>query len=98
MLFRSVQPVSMGDWHKLTVSRTGREVFLSIDSQQETTVISAGAFTQLSLDQNLWLGSVPDYNILSAYLPITQAYEGCIQKVIVIHLCVGIISFLSGYY
>lgn len=94
---RSVQPVGMGDWHNLTVSRTGREVFLSIDSQRETTIISAGAFTQLSLDQNLWLGSVPDYNILSAYLPITQAYEGCIQKVIINGLPVELISSaLSG--
>lgn len=89
---RSSRPVSMGDWHNLTVSRTGREVFLSIDNQKETRGVSSGAFTQLSLDQNLWLGSVPDYSILSAYLPITQAYEGCIQKVIINGLPIELLS------
>ena len=82
MILRSLEPVSVGAWHNLTVSRTGREVFLSVDSQAETRVISTGAFTQLSLDQNLWLGSVKDLTILPNSLPITQSYQGCIQKVI----------------
>ena len=72
----------MGDWHTVGVSRTGREATLTVDSQPSVTVLSSGAFTQLSLEQNLFLGGVPDYGILSVYLPISAAFNGCIQKVI----------------
>ena len=78
---RSDSPLKLGVWHRIGVSRTGREASLTVDQQQPAVVTSSGAFTQLSLSQNLYLGGVPDYSLLSVYLPITVAFQGCIQKV-----------------
>lgn len=96
VIARSEKPLSMGDWHNVGVSRTGREATLTVDAQPSVTVLSSGAFTQLSLEQNLFLGGVPDYGILSVYLPISAAFNGCIQKVSVnglpLQLSTGAIS------
>lgn len=80
---RSGQPASRDTWHRLTVSRTGREAYLTLDGQEAATGLATapGAFTQLSLGQDLWVGGVPGPALLSAYLPITRGFQGCIQKV-----------------
>ena len=71
----------LGAWHNVTVSRTGREVFLAVDQQGEARVQASGGFSQLSLDQHLWLGGVAHTSLLSSLLPPTPAFKGCIQKV-----------------
>ena len=40
-----------GVWHTVLVSRTGREVYLTVDGVEGDTVSSPGGFSQLSLAQ-----------------------------------------------
>ena len=89
---RSGKAAKLNAWHRLTVSRTGREAYITLDGGEEeasggggggrgSLTTAPGAFTQLSLGQDLWLGGVSTPAILSAYLPITRGFRGCIQKV-----------------
>jgi hypothetical protein len=82
---RSGQPATSHTWHRLTVSRTGREAYITLDGQEAALGLATapGAFTQLSLGQDLWVGGVAEEPRLqlSAYLPITRGFQGCIQKV-----------------
>lgn len=63
------------------MSRTGRLAILSVDNQLSVEVLSPGAFTQLSLPQNLYLGGVPNFGIVSPKVKVRTAFIGCIQRV-----------------
>uniref|UniRef100_A0A6P7GAQ0 Pikachurin-like n=1 Tax=Diabrotica virgifera virgifera TaxID=50390 RepID=A0A6P7GAQ0_DIAVI len=65
----------------LRISRTGRLAILSVDNQLPTEVLSPGAFTQLSLPQNLYLGGVPNFGIVSPHINAKTSFVGCIQQV-----------------
>ncbi|KAG5891301.1 hypothetical protein JTB14_000182 [Gonioctena quinquepunctata] len=78
---KSQYKLSLGEWHQVRISRTGRLAILSVDNQLPVEVLSPGAFTQLSLPQNLYLGGVPNFGIVSPKVKVRTAFVGCIQKV-----------------
>ncbi|CAG9821107.1 unnamed protein product [Phaedon cochleariae] len=78
---RSQYRLPLSEWHQVRVSRTGRLAILSVDNQLPVDVLSPGAFTQLSLPQNLYLGGVPHFGIVSPRVKVRSAFVGCIQKV-----------------
>jgi len=78
---RSSSRVALGSWHNVTVTRTGREVFLSVGADQEVRGEAMSGFSQLSLSQHLWIGGVTDRSLLSSLFTPVQAFKGCIQKV-----------------
>jgi hypothetical protein len=81
---RSGQRAERDTWHRLTISRTGREAYLALDGREAADgpfVTAPGAFTQLSLGQDLWVGGVDVPALLAPYLPVTRGFQGCIQKV-----------------
>lgn len=78
---RSSNPVSLGEWHKLRLTRTGRHAYLQVDRFPPAQILSPGPFTQLSLSLSLYLGGVPDYNIVSPKVKVKTSFIGCIQKV-----------------
>ena len=49
--FRSELPLKLHEWHTVRVSRTARLAFLSVDSQETQSQLSAGAFDELTADQ-----------------------------------------------
>ncbi|KAJ3637703.1 hypothetical protein MTP99_001141 [Tenebrio molitor] len=73
--------ISLGEWHRVRVSRTGRLAILSVDNQLPSEVLSPGAFTQLSLPLNLYLGGVPNFGIVSPQVRVRTAFVGCVQMV-----------------
>lgn len=81
MFYRSEYEVSLGEWHQVKISRTGRLAIMQVDSQPTTEILSPGAFTQLSLPQNLYLGGVPNYSSVSPKIKIRTSFVGCVQKV-----------------
>ncbi|XP_017773533.1 PREDICTED: pikachurin [Nicrophorus vespilloides] len=81
-LARSQHRISLGEWHQIRVSRTGRLAILEVDNQLPVEVMSPGAFTQLSLPQNLYLGGVPNFSAVSPKVRARSAFVGCIQKVV----------------
>lgn len=78
---RTQHKISLGEWHQIRVSRTGRLAILEVDSQLPAEVMSPGAFTQLSLPQNLYLGGAPNFGAVSPEVRIRRAFVGCVQKV-----------------
>ncbi|XP_034245110.1 pikachurin [Thrips palmi] len=83
---RSWRPLSLGEWHDVRVSRTGRLAVLQVDEHPPAQVVSPGAFLQLSLPLSLYLGGVPAVPSFHAAATKTRAkgsFVGCIQKVLV---------------
>jgi len=81
-LSRSVERVSIGDWHNVTVQRTGGEILLYVDMQTVTRSSSGGGFNQLSLSQHLWLGGVSEIMALPPALSsnMLTGYQGCVHS------------------
>ena len=79
--------MSLNDWHKIKVSRTGLLAEIEVDQQKRVSHIGAGAFTQVSTSGfNVYIGGVPTFDILSPYIPIKSSFDGCIQKVYLIYV------------
>lgn len=70
----------MGQWHELRLSRTGRFAILQVDDQIPVHALAPGAFTQLSLPQNLYIGGVPNFDMVSPKVKVRTSFVGCIQK------------------
>lgn len=67
-----------------------------VDNQPYTEVLSPGAFTQLSLPQNLYLGGVPGYDTISSEINIKNSFVGCVQKVAINGVQVSILAEALG--
>lgn len=93
---QSVHKLSLGEWHQIRVSRTGRLAILEVNSQMPVESMSPGAFTQLSLPQNLYLGGVPNFGAVSPQVKVRTAFVGCIQKVVINGRTVPILAEALG--
>ncbi|KAK6624756.1 hypothetical protein RUM44_011616 [Polyplax serrata] len=80
---RMDKPVTLGHWHELRLSRTGRFAILQVDDQIPVHALAPGAFTQLSLPQNLYIGGVPNFEMVSPKVKVRSSFLGCIQKVVI---------------
>ncbi|OXA50862.1 Pikachurin [Folsomia candida] len=78
-------PIALSEWHHIHVSRTSRLISLRIDNQPPLMALTPGAFTQLSLPHNLFLGGIPDPDWLSPKVKVQGGFTGCIQKLLVIN-------------
>ncbi|KAL1114772.1 hypothetical protein AAG570_007596, partial [Ranatra chinensis] len=78
---RSAEPVSVGEWHEVRVSRTGRMAVMQVDKRSSSQVLSPGAFTQLYLPLNMYVGGVPNFDMVSPKVKVRSSFVGCIQKV-----------------
>lgn len=92
----SQHKVNLGEWHEVRVSRTGRLAILEVDNQIPVEVMSPGAFTQLSLPQNLYLGGVPNFGAVSPQVRVRSAFVGCVQKVVINGRTVAILAEALG--
>lgn len=72
----------MDKWHTISISRTGQLGILRVDKHPYIVGFAPGAFTQLSLDLNLYIGGVPSFKETSPNAAITHNFAGCIQKVV----------------
>lgn len=79
---RSESPVKLGEWVEVRVSRTGRLASLEVEDEPAQEVLTPGAFTQLSLPLNLYLGGAPSSEIYSPKMKTKSSFVGCIQTVI----------------
>lgn len=81
LFYRSPEPLSLGEWHEVTISRTGRLAVLQVDKNPSTQILSPGAFTQLFLPLNLYIGGIPNFDMVSPKVKVRTSFIGCIQKV-----------------
>ncbi|XP_043475420.1 pikachurin isoform X1 [Leptopilina heterotoma] len=93
---RSESPVKLGEWVEVRVSRTGRLASLEIEEEPAQEILAPGAFTQLSLPLNLYLGGAPSSEIYSPKMKTKSSFVGCIQTVILNRREVGILAEALG--
>lgn len=82
-VIRSPSPILLHNWHTIYAARTGREGILKVDYQPYSMGMSLGAFTQLSLPLNLYIGGVPNLRDIHQNVQSPEMFGGCIQKVII---------------
>lgn len=80
--FRSENPVRLGEWVEVRVSRTGRLASLEVEEDPAQEIMAPGAFTQLSLPLNLYLGGAPSSDMYSPKMKTTASFVGCIQTIV----------------
>lgn len=75
----------LGEWLEVRVSRTGRMASLEVEEEPPQEILAPGAFTQLSLPLNLYLGGAPAPDIFTPKMKITASFVGCIQTIVINH-------------
>lgn len=80
--FRSENPVRLGEWVEVRISRTGRLASLEVEDSPAQEILAPGAFTQLSLPLNLYLGGAPSSDMYSPKMKTTASFVGCIQTIV----------------
>ncbi|KZC11196.1 Pikachurin, partial [Dufourea novaeangliae] len=93
---RSENPVRLGEWVEVRVSRTGRLASLEVEDDPPQEILAPGAFTQLSLPLNLYLGGAPSTDMYSPKMKTTASFVGCIQTVIMNRREIGILAEALG--
>ena len=78
---RSSEAIPLNQWHWVKISRTGLEGILELNDKVVAVGHSKGAFTQLTLTQNLFIGGHRNFDETSKLANISQSFDGCIQKV-----------------
>ncbi len=68
-------------WLSARATRTGRLGLLSVEGQEAASGTAPGAFDELSLPGNLYLGGVPAFAPVAAAIPVRTNFRGCVQKV-----------------
>lgn len=84
--------MSLGEWHEVTISRTGRLAVLQVDKNPSAQILSPGAFTQLYLPLNIYIGGIPNFDMVSPKVKVRTSFVGCIQKV-----CFSYFMFIAVY-
>lgn len=74
-------PLALNQWHVIRASRTGLQGVLKVDEQPEVTGQSQGAYTQLTLLENLFIGGHHNFDHTSKHANLSTSFAGCIQKV-----------------
>ncbi|KMR03602.1 pikachurin-like isoform x1 protein [Lasius niger] len=93
---RSENPVRLGEWVEVRVSRTGRLASLEVEEDPAQEILAPGAFTQLSLPLNLYLGGAPSSDMYSPKMKTTASFVGCIQTIVLNNREMGILAEALG--
>ncbi|XP_050441016.1 pikachurin isoform X2 [Adelges cooleyi] len=80
---RSTKPITLDEWHRVWISRTGRLAVMHMDNQPQVQAMSPGAFTQLSLPLSMYIGGIPDFGVVPPDVKTRASFKGCIQKIVV---------------
>lgn len=73
----------MDEWVEIRVSRTGRLASLEVETEAAQEILAPGAFTQLSLPLNLYLGGAPSPDMYSPKMKTNASLVGCVQQVVI---------------
>uniref|UniRef100_A0A8D1FK47 Pikachurin n=1 Tax=Sus scrofa TaxID=9823 RepID=A0A8D1FK47_PIG len=81
-VLRSEEPLSLGHWHDLHVSRTARNGILQVDKQKVVEGMAEGGFTQIKCNSDIFIGGVPSYDDVKKNSGVFKPFSGSIQKII----------------
>uniref|UniRef100_M3YTT9 Pikachurin n=1 Tax=Mustela putorius furo TaxID=9669 RepID=M3YTT9_MUSPF len=81
-VLRSEDPLTLGRWHDLHVSRTAKNGILQVDKQKVVEAMAEGGFTQIKCNTDIFIGGVPNYDDVKKNSGILKPFSGSIQKII----------------
>nr|XP_048284827.1 pikachurin isoform X2 [Myodes glareolus] len=81
-VLRSEDPLTLGQWHELRVSRTAKNGILQVDKQKVVEGMAKGGFTQINCNTDIFIGGVPNYDDVKKNSGVLHPFSGSIQKII----------------
>ena len=72
-------PIQTNVWTRIRVSRTERQILLSVDEVSVQGTTPEGT-TALNSDSPIYLGGVPNDFLLNLLVEFSRNFEGCIQS------------------
>ncbi|XP_038177503.1 pikachurin isoform X2 [Arvicola amphibius] len=81
-VLRSEEPLTLGQWHELRVSRTAKNGIIQVDKQKVVEGMAEGGFTQINCNTDIFIGGVPNYDDVKKNSGILRPFSGSIQKII----------------
>ncbi|XP_077565304.1 basement membrane-specific heparan sulfate proteoglycan core protein isoform X7 [Stigmatopora nigra] len=82
-ILRSPEPVSMGQWHKVVAERNMRDGHLRVDHGSVEKKTSPGKAQGLNIHTAMFLGGVPNMEILPKAANVSKTFEGCVGEVLI---------------
>ena len=80
---RSSERVTLYGWHRVLVSRRGKEASIRLDDGSSNQGRSLGPLSELNLDTALFIGGLRSNLILPRDVPRLSNLQGAVQRVIV---------------
>ncbi|XP_067449245.1 basement membrane-specific heparan sulfate proteoglycan core protein [Thunnus thynnus] len=77
----SQKPVSLGQWHRVVAERNKRAGHLKVDQGPVERRSSPGKAQGLNIHTAMYLGGVPNMDILPKPANVSEMFEGCIGEV-----------------
>ncbi|XP_035512277.1 basement membrane-specific heparan sulfate proteoglycan core protein isoform X12 [Morone saxatilis] len=77
----SSEPVSLGQWHRVVAERNKRSGHLKVDQGPVEKKMSPGKAQGLNIHTHMYLGGVPNMEILPKPANVSEMFEGCIGEV-----------------
>ncbi|XP_066527292.1 basement membrane-specific heparan sulfate proteoglycan core protein [Hoplias malabaricus] len=80
-VLRSQEPLSLGQWHRVSAERLNKDGSLKVDHAKEIKRSSPGTAQGLNIHTSMYLGGVPDLEILPKPANVSKLFDGCIGEV-----------------
>ncbi|XP_071333360.1 basement membrane-specific heparan sulfate proteoglycan core protein isoform X1 [Trachinotus anak] len=77
----SPEPVSLGQWHRVVAERNKRAGHLRVDYGQVERKSSPGKAQGLNIHTSMFLGGVPNMDLLPKPANVSEMFQGCIGEV-----------------
>ncbi|KAK2705466.1 hypothetical protein QYM36_015752 [Artemia franciscana] len=83
---RSPMQLALKEWHTIKVLRTGKQAILRIRGQPDVEGETSGAYVEMTLTEQLYVGGLPSDLLPNAGLEEIKGYSGCIQQILELDL------------
>lgn len=77
----SPEPVSLGQWHKVVAERNQKLGYLRVDQGRVERKASPGKAQGLNIHTAMYLGGVPNMDILPKPANVSELFQGCVGEV-----------------
>ncbi|XP_034731621.1 basement membrane-specific heparan sulfate proteoglycan core protein isoform X13 [Etheostoma cragini] len=77
----SPEPVSLGQWHRVVAERNKKAGYLRVDQGPVERKTSPGSTQGLNIHTPMYLGGVPNMDILPKPANVSELFKGCIGEV-----------------
>lgn len=76
------EPLTLDVWHTIRARKYGKDSMLVVDGKEYRIQI-AGRFIGLDLAQDLYIGGMPDFRLISKEAKYNRGFKGCISRLII---------------